>query len=120
MSASSGALPTRRQVLAEIALTQAPMPRQIRFRDGETSLTLELDSSADLRAWIEVLGVPDAAVWQLPSPKDAPTKTLVWTSGICWRGWTVQLDAEDLYQEIDLDETTRAELATVAAGGDPR
>lgn len=112
---------SRRQMLAEIALADAPTPKSVRFFEGSDSDrgALDLPTSADVRAWAGLLGVADEQVRTIPATEICPwAQTVVYA---WWHGWHFQIAAaEEPTADPELDEATRAQLGAVAEGGDPR
>jgi hypothetical protein len=113
---------TRRAVLAFIALADAPAPDQIRFdypRPG--TLTVEVGSFAAAEAWRAAFGVES---WGGDSHTITPadgsppyqSQTLYLDE---WRGWRVQIQADDpLPVDELLDDATREQLGEVAKEAD--
>jgi hypothetical protein len=115
---------SRRQVLAAIALANLPMPKRITLSGEQVSL--DLDSVADLRTWLPFFGMTKKTVHTQPythqvGPETGRTTTLAnaYRHDTDWRGWHVHLNALDPVEMPDppLDVETRAQLATIAAGG---
>lgn len=111
--------PTRRELLAFMALADAPVPESIRF--APESIYLDHDSIAHLRRWIEVLELRQVQMSTQRYPgresDKEPTHTLANAYGY-WRGQRIALTAMDpLTAPVSnpLDEATRAQLAQVAA-----
>jgi hypothetical protein len=117
---------SRRQVLAAIALADAPAPQEITFRKDGVNVTIDLDRIAEIRPWAKVFGASVEHV------KNAINKPLRYTHNgrsmvsvslytRTWRGWEICLHADeyaDKFHVEPLDEETRAKLAEVAAGGE--
>jgi hypothetical protein len=118
---------TRRQVLAFLALADAPAPSEVRFgsdpRWGHT-VSLEVGSFANASAWRTAFG-DDRRWWGGGEPSLIQTATgpllmdTWYTDG--WRGWQIRLNAQEPGPAAGagLDADTREQLAAIAAGGTP-
>jgi hypothetical protein len=105
--------PTDRELLARITLAAAPTPQTIRFAQlgfGGPSLSMDLHTIADLRAWMVVFGGSGDAVRPDCDPDDGHTTAV---EKFSWRGWYVTLFAA---APAELDDATVAALEDVAAG----
>jgi hypothetical protein len=121
---------SRRQVLAAITLAaDLPEPRGVAFveadRTGDSPrLAVDLDSIAELRAWLPFFGMTEKRVSSQPythkvGPQAGQTTTLANAYSHIdedWRGWRVHLTATDPVSESDpdLDDATREQLAAIA------
>jgi hypothetical protein len=110
---------SRRQVLAFLALADAPAPSWIRFQ-SDGVLSIDVDSMAAATAWRAELG--DCGWWsgETHLMDDIPGRApyFVANSYGDWRGWHIRLNASDPASAgVELDADTREQLAEVAAGG---
>jgi hypothetical protein len=109
-------VPTRREVLAFIALADAPTPHTITLDRDEyepLALTLRLRTSADLFVWLPLFGVEMRAIRHA----EATTSGMWYHYAAQWRGRTLRLTAEDPIPAPvvePLDEVTREQLTAVA------
>lgn len=114
---------SRRQMLAAVALADAPTPKSVRFFDGgdgdRDRGALDLPTGADVRAWARLLGVADEQVKTILATETCPwVQTVVYA---WWHGWHFQISAaEEPTTDPSLDDAIRAELAVVTEGGEPR
>lgn len=102
--------PPRREILAFVALADAPMPTSVDFEWGSTpAVCLVFDTLAEAEPWEQILGI---TVLRDHFPS--------YTNGR-WRGWKTWVTVRtDTSGGRPLDETTRSRLAEVAQGGEPR
>jgi hypothetical protein len=113
---------TRRQVLAFLALADAPAPLDIRFNEAHRMVNVQMESFAAASALRQVIGGDWWAGNEFVhthATDGAPRLSGSWhLAG--WRGWLLIVDAEDPVPAAvdgDLDADTRDQLATIAAGG---
>ncbi len=115
---------TRRQMLATIALADAPAPQEITFRQNGVSVTIDLDRIADIRPWAKVFG---ASAEHIKHAIGKPTRYTYNGRSMrsvslyvpTWRGLEICLHADESEHTVDpLDADTRAKLAEVATGGE--
>jgi hypothetical protein len=108
---------TRREVLAFLALADAPAPDQIRFdysRPG--TLTVEVGSFAAADAWRTAFAVEfwDGGPTTITQDGSAPYRTVTHYAEQ-WRGWRVQIEADErLALDEPLDDATAAQLREIA------
>jgi hypothetical protein len=114
---------TRRQVLAFLALADAPVPDSVEFHGDRFSI--DLNSRAAGRIWTDLFGGEpwhDSAVLDVPASERFGARWSVIHELADWRGWVVSIHVtewKDRPGTKDLDTDTREQLATVAAGGTP-
>lgn len=117
MTTDQNQKPTRRELLAFIALADAPIPESVRF--APESMYLSHESIADMRHWMVIFGLDSRMDTQpYPGPKEGkpPTHTLANAYGY-WRGQRIGMTATDPLTspaEVPLDDATRAQLAQAA------
>ncbi len=87
---------TRRQVLAFITLTDAPVPEQINFlsHDEGKSLHLAFNRGSEVHAWAAVLAEPADVLW-LANGKPTTDGRFYYNAAMDWHGYRVSLSALD-------------------------
>lgn len=110
---------TRRQILAVIALADAPVPHEVTFYDERKSV--RIDFAADMvawRAWCQLLKVEEEWIRHQPYPLDSPTpRQETWSATVFdqWGGWRVALGADEPLVSPAADGPLPADTATQLA-----
>ena len=119
--------PSRRQLLAFLALADLPVPQSIRFSDEYPSqVSLTPGDNRDLTPLMVLLGAASREVGRQRYDREENGRHgfILTVDNIRWRGWQIDLgsfaDDEKTAPDVDLDYSTRAQLAVLAEAGADR
>lgn len=108
---------SRRAVLAELLLLADPTSIQT-HSDG-MSLSINFDSIAELRSWLESAGLnsPDLLTSERTRTDDDGRPYRSMYAYPTWYGWEIYAHAREYTTGPDLDPTTVEQLAALAVAG---
>lgn len=106
---------SRREVLAFVALADAPMPLTVSFEWGHSEMVaVELDVSASVEVWAGVFGLNPDRIHRHDWVMDGVAYSSTSVTGT-WRGWPVRIELDTRSPvEAELDGETRQKLHDIA------
>jgi hypothetical protein len=109
-------IPTRRQVLAFIALADLPTPEDVRFIGNvEHIVRIEPSTVDDMNQWTDLFGLTQRRAQRYPLNESMPQVSTLHVAHGRWRGWFVEMHAVTPVGMVEpIDDATRTCLAEVA------
>lgn len=104
----------RREVLAFIALADAPMPDELAFTFGrQPMIALDVDDAGAVERWAELFGLDKSRTNAWVSDGNLLSNTVAYGR---WRGWPVRVETTSRTPVDELDEDTARQLREIAGG----